>query len=363
MLAVKWLPTLVLFVLALIPASGYAEPESLRVATRIIRPFVFEEGGRLTGFSIDLWQEISAQLNVQTEFIVKGTLRELLDATLNDEADVGIAAISITEERERDWDFSHPMFDAGLQILIPQEGEGGDLGSLAGSLFNARFLPLVIFVIVGALLAGHIVWLFERKRTDGFLNSPNYFPGIFESTFWATTTLATQAEGWPKSAVARVVSVFWMFVAVLFVAIFTAAVTSELTVQKLRSEIQGPEDLPGKIVATVRNSTSARYLSANAIHTTEFNSVEEAIQALEKGDPDAIVFDAPVLQYYASHEGTGKVQVVGPVFRKEAYGIQFPKDSRWRKVVNEALLRLRENGTYDRLLVKWFGGEGGKGGR
>jgi polar amino acid transport system substrate-binding protein len=154
-----------------------------------------------------------------------------------------------------------------------------------------------------------------------------------------------------------------MFVAVLFVAIFTAAVTSELTVQKLRSEIQGPEDLPGKIVATVRNSTSARYLSANAIHTTEFNSVEEAIQALEKGDPDAIVFDAPVLQYYASHEGTGKVQVVGPVFRKEAYGIQFPKDSRWRKVVNEALLRLRENGTYDRLLVKWFGGEGGKGGR
>ena len=52
--------------------------------------------------------------------------------------------------------------------------------------------------------------------------------------------------------------------------------------------------------------------------------------------------------------------VVGPVFRKENYGIVFPNESPLRKRVNEALLRLRENGTYDRLLTKWFGGEGGK---
>ena len=73
-----------------------------------------------------------------------------------------------------------------------------------------------------------------------------------------------------------------------------------------------------------------------------------------------MVYDTPILQYYASHEGKGKVQMVGSVFRKESYGIQFPQDSSLRKPVNEALLRLRENGTYDRLQTKWFGGEGGK---
>jgi ABC-type amino acid transport substrate-binding protein len=55
-----------------------AKLESFRVATRLIKPFVFEEQGRLTGFSVDLWQEITKQMNVNSEFAVKPTVRELL---------------------------------------------------------------------------------------------------------------------------------------------------------------------------------------------------------------------------------------------------------------------------------------------
>ena len=42
--------------LCLSAAAGFAQPkaEGLRVATRLVRPFVFEENGRLTGFSIEL---------------------------------------------------------------------------------------------------------------------------------------------------------------------------------------------------------------------------------------------------------------------------------------------------------------------
>lgn len=65
-----------------------------------------------------------------------------------------------------------------------------------------------------------------------------------------------------------------------------------------------------------------------------------------------------VLLYCASHEGKGKAQVVGPIFRKENYGIVFPDKSPLRKRVNEALLKLRENGAYDQLYKKWFGGSG-----
>src|SRR2546425_9347530 len=229
------------------PAPGFAQPESLRVATRIIKPFVFEEGGDLTGFSIELWQEIAIQLGARTEYIIKPTLRELLDATQTGEADLAIAAISITEERERSWDFSHPMFDAGLQILGPEQGQsGGGVASIVGTIFNRNFLPVLAFLIIGALVAGHIVWFFERKRTDELVSSPSYYPGVLEATFWAASALATQAEAWPKSAVSRAVAVVWMFTAVLFVAYFTAAVTSALTVQQLKSDIQGPDDLPGK---------------------------------------------------------------------------------------------------------------------
>ena len=159
----------------------------------------------------------------------------------------------------------------------------------------------------------------------------------------------------PRSAAARVAAVIWMFSSVVFLAYFTASVTSTLTLQQLRGDIKGPDDLPGKPVASVKGSTSVEYLKSRHIDVTAFEKIEEAYQALQSGQVNAVVYDAPVLRYYASHEGKGKVQVVGSIFRKENYGIAFPSNSRYRKPVNEALLKLKENGTYDQLYNKWFG--------
>ena len=61
-----------------------------------------------------------------------------------------------------------------------------------------------------------------------------------------------------------------------------------------------------------------------------------------------------MLLYYASHEGKGQTQVVGPAFRKEDYGIAFPAGSPLRKQVDVALLGLREDGGFQRLYDKWF---------
>ncbi len=52
--------------------------------------------------------------------------------------------------------------------------------------------------------------------------------------------------------------------------------------------------------------------------------------------------------------------MVGPVFKKENYGIVFPprsggpRKADLRKKVNEALLRMREDGSFDRIYRRWF---------
>jgi len=348
-----------LLLLTVAPALAQQPEKKLHVATRLVKPFVFEDKGRLTGFSIELWQEIAKQMNAKYEFVVKPTVKELLDATKSKEADLGIAAVSITAEREVDWDFSYPMFEAGLQILTSAQGsESSLIGNIISGVFTSAFLAIVGIVLLTILIPAHVVWFFERRRPDGILSKRSYFPGIFESCWWAAATLATQADQMPKSAAARIAAVIWMFTSVVFIAYFTASVTSSLTLQQLKGEINGPEDLPGKRVATVKGSTSANYLEQHHIQFMEFDHVEEAYQALQQNHAEAVVYDAPVLLYYASHEGKGKVQVVGPIFRKESYGIVFPSDSAYRKPVNEALLLLKENGTYDQLYKKWFGGEG-----
>jgi polar amino acid transport system substrate-binding protein len=347
------------FVFFLTAASAFAQAqqENLRVATRLVKPFAFEEKGKLTGFSVELWQEITKLMNVKSEFIIKPTVKELLASVKSQETALGIAAISITAERELLWDFSQPMFDAGLQIVVPAQGsEGGIAGSLIAGVFNSSFLLLIGGILLTLIIPAHIIWFLERRPTGGLLTHRSYFPGIFEAAWWAAATLATQADQMPKSAAARVAAVIWMFTSVVFIAYFTASVTSSLTLQQLRGDIKGPEDLPGKRVASVKGSTSIDHLRQHNIEVMEFAKVEEAYQALQQEQVDAVVYDSPVLLYYASHDGKGKVQVAGPIFRKENYGIAFPPNSPYRKPVNEALLKLKESGTYDQLYKKWFGG-------
>ena len=43
------------------------------------------------------------------------------------------------------------------------------------------------------------------------------------------------------------------------------------------------------------------------------------------------------------------------VYRPENYGMAFPTGSNLRENVDQAMLRLREDGRYDELLIKWFG--------
>jgi polar amino acid transport system substrate-binding protein len=139
----------------------------------------------------------------------------------------------------------------------------------------------------------------------------------------------------------------------VFVAFFTAYATTSLTMQGLKGAINGPNDLAGKRVAVVQGSTSARYTEGLRARTASFPDFKAAADAMLAGKAEAVVYDAPVLLYYTkNHTAT---RIAGSTFRSENYGILFPLNSPLRRSVNEALLRLFENGVYDSLYKKWFG--------
>jgi polar amino acid transport system substrate-binding protein len=153
----------------------------------------------------------------------------------------------------------------------------------------------------------------------------------------------------------RILAIFWMFAAIIIVANLTASISSSLTVQELQGTINGPQDLFGKRVVSVRGTTSAHYLAAMDIGATQVDTVRDAYPVLENGDADAVVYDSPVLRYYASSDGKGKVRVVGPVFQREDYGIAMQTGSAYRRDINRALLTIMEDGGYAQLEQRWFG--------
>ena len=96
-------------------------------------PFEYEEGGKPTGFDIDLVRKVADSLDADLD-VIDVSFDDITSGSSlnNDVCDVAISAMTITGERARVLDFSSPYFDA-KQALITPRGSGLDqLPELAG---------------------------------------------------------------------------------------------------------------------------------------------------------------------------------------------------------------------------------------
>ncbi len=329
------------------------QERTIRVVTKIIEPFVIKDSERLTGFSIDLWKEISLLTGIPFEFIVVDTVNGQLDALSTGEADVAIAAISMTPAREEDFDFAYPYYIAGLQIMTTGKPKS-TLASLLSFLFTSRFLIGIGAFMFILIIIGHIVWLVERKSNPDFPQS--YVNGIWEGLWWAAATVTTVGYGdrTVKDKWGRLIGLLWMFAGLFLIANFTAYVTAEVTVSRLETDISDVDDLRGKQVITLSGTTSAQYLNEERIPYRSVTTTEEAFILLESGAAEAIVYDAPVLQYHIATSNNSQLELVGSPFNTEFYGIALPPESPYEEIINHAILEIKENGTYEELLTKWY---------
>ncbi len=82
----------------------------------------------LIGYDIDLGNRIASELGVEAEF-KNIPWDNLFDALLNNEVDIVISAVTITDERKLTYDFSDPYINAG-QVIITQRSNS-DINSVA----------------------------------------------------------------------------------------------------------------------------------------------------------------------------------------------------------------------------------------
>jgi polar amino acid transport system substrate-binding protein len=351
----------VLLAWAVAPRASARTPQvqsgRLRVATKPLEPFVFKQGNQWAGFSIDLWNALAQRLALDYEWVEVKNVQEQLEAVQTGRADAAIAGISMTAEREKLVDLSHPYFDAGLQILTRPQGKPS-VWQQAANFLTPGLLWVLVLGLLFALVMGHIIWLIERRRNPEF--PTGYLRGVIEGVWWLFLVVATgeYRDSETRNVVKRLLTAAWWLVGVALIAQFTATITANLTVQQLTSSINGPGDLPGKSIATVGTSTAAAFLSEHGLPFVPVERIEDAYALLDQGEVQAVVYDSPVLTYYAATKAKGRAEVVGPIFKPEKYGIALPSGSSLRKPINETLLGLYQDGTYEAIYSKWFGGQG-----
>jgi polar amino acid transport system substrate-binding protein len=354
-----WFKTLILSVVLLISfvqmpvAQTTDSNKTLRVATIERKPFAFQQDGVWIGFSIDLWNEIAAFDNIKTEFVGSANFSEMLKAVENESVDAAAANISITHAREQKMDFSQPIFDSGLAVMMPS--------SAAPSVFSVimrKELLLWLLSAVGLLvIAGGLIAFFERKNPH--LLNLQHNTKFGEGLWWAVNvvTNASFTIFTPVTRSGRLVGYGLIVIGLFVVSAFVAQITSALTVGELRSQIDGVNDLYGKTVGTTEGSTSSQFLTTQSINHKTFDTLDALFEAIEGGELDAVVHDAPLLAYYVKTRGQGKFRIAGRVFNPEKYGFLFPQRSKKRERFDQGLLKLRETGEYSKIQSKWFGSD------
>lgn len=350
-----------LIMLCVLLAAGAArtqEPsdtqQPLRIGIYLSPPFVMKADGKPTGMAVDLWEALASELGLEGRYEEYGTLRELVDAAAAGTVDVALTNLTITQDRAERIDFTHPWFDAGLRIMVPDDQSAGFWDIVAGleAAGHIRAYAWLIFVV---LVATVLVTLFDRNFDKEFPR--RWRDGLAES-FYTVMSVATSGRtpsrknlfGW----IGRIWQAVWLVCGIAVLAYVTSSVTSVMTTLSVTGRISSLADLPGRTVGVFTGSVAERYAAENGLSRRSYPHVDEAAEALAEGRIAAIVGDAPVLEYYA-HTTNAPVSVVGAIFEPDKYGFGLPLHSELTRPLTVAIIGAHESGLVEELRIRYFG--------
>lgn len=104
-------------------SEGGSQEEAITVASNIAYPpFEFNEGGEPTGFDIDLMNAVAEEAGYEVEF-QNVRFDGIVQGLASGQYEVAISAMTITEEREQQVDFSEPYFNADQSLMVQADSD------------------------------------------------------------------------------------------------------------------------------------------------------------------------------------------------------------------------------------------------
>ena len=306
------------------------------------------------GLGAELWQAVAQRMDVSFEFREFSSIESLLDALEKKEIDA-IPAIVVQDRFVSVMDFSQSYLKSGLSIAVPAEGVHYRWFKVIENLFSPHILKAIGLLLFMSLIIGIIVWLFERQRNSEMFGDGNV-KGIGHGIWWAMVTMTTVGYGdkAPKTMGGRIFALIWMIFAIVFIASFTATITSQLTISELKGKVRGFNDLYHARVGSVAGSEGLNFLIKKGVAVIPVKNTQEGLQAVTDHKVDAFVQDEKVLGYNIKREFPGRVQVVGGTFDEYFVSIALQQGSPLRKPINKALLKLMKTESWNEILNRYI---------
>ncbi|HWV55113.1 transporter substrate-binding domain-containing protein [Pseudorhodoplanes sp.] len=328
------------------------------VGTKEAPPFAMKSPeGEWSGISIDLWRRIADKHKLKYRLHEEDTVQGLLDATAAGKVDIAVAALTVTAAREEALDFTSAFYGTGLGIAVPTDG-AASWAPVVRALTSFGFLRAVLALIGLALLVGLLVWLIERRHNEEFGGTVS--KGLSSSVWWTTVAMTQRGIGHqgPRTLPGRFVAMLWMVGSIIAVAVFTASITSALTVRQLQGNVQDVTDLSKVKVGAVSGSSTEDTLNRLRIRFESFPNAKLGLQAIRDGKLDAFVYDRPLLAWMINQDFRSSVLLLDIIFDQQHYAFAVPAGSPLRKPISVAVLNEVRNSWWGDTLYRYLGSKG-----
>lgn len=339
-------------------AQAATQPHEGKIiaGTKIAPPWAYKDSrGNWTGLCIELWNSVSMELGVETEYREYDNISDLLSAVENGEIKIAASAVTMTANRDQVMDFTHTYAPANLGIAVLPVHKSGWWDAIK-RIFSWDFGKALLSLLILLLIAGFLLWLVERRRNaTQFGGTPT--KGIGSAFWWSAVTMTTVGYGdkAPITGWGRTIGLLWMFASVIVISGFTGAIASSLTIGQLKPTIKNQSDLPYVKVGALAGSTSAIWLKEHLIPYTPFQTTQEGLEGLLHQKIEAFVNDDLVLRYEVRNRFPGRILVLTDTFDPSFYAYAVKLNDKDLKRINILLLQELSKPEWESLWRQYIG--------
>jgi len=405
----------------------YDDPNYVyQIVTRIQEPLMFKDKktGNFTGYLMDLIEGMTKLMNITYELhaapdyglernpgVWDGCVGELVNET----ADMAVAVIPVSPERENAIDFTLPIFKSmGHSIMMKDFDVPIHMFKVFAMATDMTWGGLVFDIFFFAFL----IWMFERWSPYSYQNSPEMYKEELEEMneepkIWgikacifhtAKLTMPSGIEEGPKSYSGSCLSsVYWSFTFCL-VASYTANLAAYMTVVRLRVPIYSLDMLSrysSMKYSTIEDSMTAdfikRMVKVEELFYFSWKEIAMNESLTQNERSDLAIWDYPVSRKWTKlwdrvrssgppadlEEAFGRIQASPKLYKGFAYigseidieyglktsctgrevGRPFGRvplaaatqqGSPLREKMNDAIRKLAEEGVMDDLMNRWW---------
>ena len=339
-------------------AAAPAAPRIVRVGVYEVPPFAEPDAAlKWKGFAVVIFEAAAIQLQMIPEFRQYANIDDLMSAVEKGEVEAGIGNTMVTSKRLTQVDFSQPILDGGLRVMVPSD-RTHTFRRLWNGLVEDGHVQVLFWGVVGMLVLSVVVMVALRRLDREF--SQHWHEGFAEAMYHVVSVMMTGktsykgkiGPGW----LGRVVATVWLIFGVASVAYVTSSITSVMTADTISDAVHGPKDLPGRTVGVLTGSVGARYCAEHGIDVVSYDTLDAAARALADRVTDAVVSDAQSLEYYDVSHPQVNVAVVGEMFERRHYAFPINRAAEdLRRRIDVVLVGLREDGMLEQIRRRSFG--------